>query len=267
MKAFLLAFGLGLALAGNAAAADLYVPQQSPEPYAQPAPAAVGGWYLRGDVGYAFNHIRGVHYETPAGSTLDFGSPKLDDNVTLGGGVGYRFSRHFRADVTADYLFKSNFHGTTSSTGGCGAGVTCVTNEDTSARMLSVLANAYVDIGTWHGITPYVGAGVGGTYVDWSNISESGNCASCISNPPGKSDWRFTYAIMAGASLDLTCNLAFDAGYRFRHVNGGAMFDDGFSHGSDEGFNINEVRGGLRYTFGGCPQPQVVAYKPAPVYK
>jgi len=25
-----------------------------------------------------------------------------------------------------------------------------------------LLANAYVDIGTWHGVTPYVGAGIGG---------------------------------------------------------------------------------------------------------
>lgn len=273
MKAYLLAFGLGLMLVGNAAAADLYVPQQSPEPYAETsAPVQASGWYLRGDVGYAFTDMRGSYY-FPGGNYHAYDTADAKDFWTLGLGAGYQITKHFRVDVTGDYGFKSDFHGTTSTTG-CGVAV-CSSDDHGSVKLLSLLANAYVDLGTWHGVTPYVGAGIGGTHVDWGHFTSVGSagCDECGGDYEGKSDWRFTYALMAGASVKLTCNLAFDASYRYRHINGGGMSEDfpggGAGRAYDDGFNVQDVRGGLRYTFGGCAQPQLAAYKPAPmpVYK
>lgn len=267
MKSTLLAAAMAVLLGLPAAgAADLYEPQ--PEVYQAPAPVVqASGWYLRGDVSYDFNDVRGMHYQTPGGGTVNVGSESLDDSANIGLGAGYQFNQYLRADVTGDYMFKADFHGVTT-TSACGA-VSCVTNENSGVSLLSLLANAYVDLGTWYRTTPYVGAGIGATYVDWDNFAESGNCAACITNPGGEHDWRFTYALMAGASVDLTCNLKFDAGYRFRHIDGGDAFSDGFNSGFDDGFNVHEVRGGLRYSFGGCtePQPAYAAYEPAPVYK
>lgn len=269
MKAYLLALGVGLLMAaGPAVAADLvYQPQPAPEPYVTPAPVAANGWYLRGDVGYAFN-IMGDAYYFNGGNYTPITDTHLDDTFTIGAGAGYQVTKHFRVDVTGDYSFDSDYAQTTFCGGGC-------TSTDTSKlKLLSLLANAYVDLGTWHGVTPYVGAGIGGTYVDWDHFdSASAGCGGCTTGGyDGTSDWRFTYALMAGASVDLTCNLKFDAGYRFRHVNGGATSGDiGFGNGRlfDKGIDIHEVRGGLRYTFGGCqpPQPVFTAYEPAPVYK
>ena len=37
---------------------------------------------------------------------------------------------------------------------------------------LLLLANAYVDIGTWHGVTPYVGAGIGGAHIKWDTVHD-----------------------------------------------------------------------------------------------
>ena len=76
------------------------------------------------------------------------------------------------------------------------------------------------------------------------------------------------WALMAGASYCLTDNILLDAGYRFTRVNGGRMFEYApvAGPGFDEGIDVHEVRGGLRYQFGGssrCAPPP--AYEPIPV--
>ncbi len=48
----------------------------------------------------------------------------------------------------------------------------------------SLLANAYVDIGTYGIFTPYVGGGLGGTYVKWSNLKNT----SCSDADPDSCD-------------------------------------------------------------------------------
>jgi opacity protein-like surface antigen len=143
---------------------------------------------------------------------------------------------------------------------------------------LSVLANAYVDLGTYAGFTPYVGAGAGTTYVSWDG--DLNTDANGTFYHEGRNSWRFTWALMAGASIDLTCNLKADVGYRYRHINGGSMFGPvSVSNGTDpvsttgpgydKGFSIHEIRGGLRYTFGdgGCGQVAYIPPAPMPVYK
>ena len=269
MKAYLIAFGLGLLAAGSAAGADLYVPQQAPQP--APVVSQASGWYLRGDIGYSFNDMKDSYYYN-TGVLTPFDDTKLDDSFMIGAGAGYQVTKHFRVDFTGDYNFNADYQGITlPAPAACGATPGCQQVDGSKVTMLSLLANAYVDLGTWNGITPYVGAGIGGTHIKWDDFTPSGNCASCVSGPyGGHSDWRFTYAVMAGASVDLTCNLKLDASYRYRHINGGqtsAKIAGTNSPAFDDGVNVQDVRAGLRYTFGGCPAPEYASYEPAPVYK
>jgi opacity protein-like surface antigen len=273
---------VAIALIGTSAfSADLYQPEPQPAP--EVAVSQASGWYLRGDVGYAFTDLRGANYFQGSNSNnVDFTSASVDDNFTIGGGVGYQINNYLRTDVTLDYLFKSDFNGSThGQCGACGPDFTpadATSRDLSSVSALSLLANAYVDLGTYGAFTPYVGAGIGGTYVKWSQLKDT-NCADADSSScdgsdyhNGRGSWRFTYALMAGTSVDLTCNLKADVGYRFRHIEGGDMF--GYAQnggpGSDEGINLNEVRVGARYNFGGC---QTATYMPpadippAPVYK
>ncbi|MCR4269210.1 outer membrane protein [Nitratireductor sp. ZSWI3] len=262
-------------------AADLYIPPvveaPPPLPVAEPA---FGGWYIRGDIDYHWSKLRGTEYITygccgnVAPGTDDFDTTKLKGALSLGAGVGYQINRYLRTDLTGDYWFKSDFEGTTS--GICG-GVACTSTDVSAYSALLLLANAYVDLGTYHGVTPYVGAGIGGAYVMWDDLE------NVISGGPtvvhkGSSNWRFAYALMAGASYCLTENLNLDIGYRFTHINGGRMFEyaAGVAPGFDKGINVHEARAGLRYQFGpgnaNCaPAPQVVSYEPPPyeppVYK
>jgi opacity protein-like surface antigen len=142
-------------------------------------------------------------------------------------------------------------------------------------RAYSLLANAYVDLGTYGYITPYIGAGIGGSYVKWSKlrntICDDPGVTGCYSTEHGgEGKWRLTYALMAGASIDITCNLKADVGYRYRHIVGGDMFGyvDNGGPGRDKGFDSHEARIGARYVFSGCDTPP--AYEPEPqplVYK
>lgn len=267
MKTILI--GVVAAMLGSTAtfAADFYEPPLE-QPISEPVQIAeASGWYLRGDVGYAFTNLRGAHfYQGPGRFVRDFDDADLDDTYSVGVGVGYQINNYLRTDVTLDYLGKTDFEGSTSGTCGLGPAVPCTSRDVSALAAWSLMANAYVDIGTYGSFTPYIGAGIGGTQVRWDKLRntscETGNPANCDPSfdHDGRSKWRFTYGLMAGTAIDLTCNLKADVGYRFRHVLGGDMFgfNAGSGPGSDEGLYVHEARAGLRYSFGGCP----VAYEP-----
>lgn len=273
LKSLVTAAAVGLA--PSAFAADLVGPPTitPPPPQIIEKEVSFGGWYLRGDIGYRWSKLRATEYITygccgvPAPGTDDFDTTDLDDAFTLGGGVGYQISRHLRTDLTMDYWFDSDFRG--SSSGVCG-GVPCESVDTSSYSALLLMANAYVDLGTYKGLTPYVGAGIGGAYLKWDDLRNDANTGLVVHD--GVKDWRFAWSLMAGASYCLTQNLQLDAGYRFARIEGGKMFEfgSGVGPGFEDGINVHEARAGLRYSFGGnanCAVPEVVAYDPPPYYE
>lgn len=231
------------------------------------------GWYVRGDVGYDFHMDAG----DPAYRTYDsasgryaadtFNNARFDNNVSGGAGLGYQFNDTVRADLTLDY-FRTRLNGdafkdqvcTPSAATGQGA---CSFN---SQRMSAVsgFANAYADLGTFLGVTPYIGAGAGLSHVAWAGVKYDTSClggSGCAgvdygqSRSGGASDWRFSYAAMLGFSYDLTDRLKLDVGYRYVRTAGGRManfssFDKAQgAEGArmrDKGFSRHEVRVGLR---------------------
>jgi opacity protein-like surface antigen len=242
-------------------AADL-PPEEPPVIIDTPAPMveieSSGGWYIRGDAGYVLNGSLEGEYSTPGGTNLIFGD--LDNSFLVGGGIGYQITKHLRTDLTADYFSSADFTGST--TGACGANPAvngCVSTDISSLSALSIMANAYIDIGTYGRVTPYVGAGIGATHIKWGDLSNTAcdatNPASCdptVVHGGGKG-WRATGALMAGASIDITCNLKADVGYRFRHVEGGRMFEfaGGNGPGDHGALKTHEARAGLRWAIGG----------------
>lgn len=183
-------FGAGTAMAADALPPIVEAPYIE-APVSHPV-AAAGGWYLRGDVGYSWNKIRGANFFQGGNATYaPFTTTSLRSSYSVGGGVGYQITSHLRTDVTLDYFSKADFRGST--TGGCGvlpAGP-CVSTDISSVSGLSLLANAYVDFGTYGRFTPYAGVGIGGTHVNWKSLSNT----SCSSRQPGivRSDgypWR-----------------------------------------------------------------------------
>jgi len=285
-KAVLAGIGAGLVagFAGPSLAADITdepLVIRDPAPVVYEEQGSYSGWYIRGDVDYHWSKFRGADYITYGANpgTGSFDHHKLKGAMSAGIGAGYQFDNRFRTDLTLDWLAKSKFRGGTS--GWCGASQ-CTSVDTTSYSALLLLANAYVDLGTWHRITPYVGGGIGGAHVKWdkldNTICDDPNNPGCSTTTHGgKKGWRFAYSLAAGASYCLTKNLDLDVGYRFTRIEGGKMFGYagpaggiGAGPGHDKGLNNHEVRGGLRYTFGEgsgrCEEPQTVVYEPEPIY-
>lgn len=267
-------------MSGSALAADLdniiNAPQE--DPY---VPVEIGtGWYIRGDISYDFASTATGSYRTygvaSAGPpvTYAYGAADYDNfDYQAGGdwsvGGGYQFNSFLRADATIGY-WKRGVYGTDSDPAPCAIGfptaVGCRSVDTTTVTAWESMANVYADLGTFVGVTPYLGGGLGVVNVKYGDLSNVAECfdaagaaiATCgySATHPGLSSWRFAWAVMAGASYDLTKNLKFDLGYRYSHVDGGAMF--GFdaattalgatgTQGSDDGFSTHQVKAGLRY--------------------
>jgi len=261
--------------AAMAAAAD-YEPPIYVEDVAE-VPVEIGsGWYLRGDIGYALeSDIGRVTFRTfdPLTSAYGsgaFSSQELDKSFTWGGGFGYQFNEWLRADLTADG-FRADFHGHTSSADPCTGfpdGTGCRSENGSEVSAVSALANAYVDLGTVAGFTPYVGAGAGYSFVSWGGGVDRRFCTDGIvlcpgpggvvssSRHDGEDGWRFTYALMAGVAYDIDDNFKLDFGYKYRRIDGGDMFGwDNLSaalgasgtQGTHGDIEQHELRVGLRY--------------------
>jgi opacity protein-like surface antigen len=234
------------------------------------------GWYVRADVGYAVNtdhHSPSVRVYDPASgdySSSSFDNSRFDGTDFTGDiGVGYQFNDLIRADITGD-LFGGDFDGKLAGGAPCAggaAGTGCSGRSSSSFRAGSLMVNGYVDLGTVAGFTPYIGAGIGATRVSWDSVDTVSACVdgavgcggagNSSTRFPGESDWRMTYALMAGVSYDIAPNMKFDLGYRYSHVAGGDMF--GYSSadsaagasgamGHDGGLARHEIRIGLRIT-------------------
>lgn len=254
-------FVLSLSLAGSEVMAgdDLI---DAPEVTISAAETGVNGFYLRGDLGYSgwadegspsfdvFNPATG----TTAGHAFDatrFGRP-LSGSL----GVGYQINDMARAELTADY-FEGRFDGDAFTAEPCAGSLPPAgCRYETTARFsaIGVMANGYVDLGTLAGFTPYLGAGLGVTHLRWGDISQA-ECtalaAGCLgaesrTSPDGENSWRFTYALMAGASYDLTDRLKIDIGYRYSQIGKGDMFGGSTFQAKDDGFSRHEIRAGLR---------------------
>jgi opacity protein-like surface antigen len=262
-----LALAALVATAAPAGAADLL------EAAAPLVPVEVGsGWYLRGDASYDFRSDLdaryGMDYTDAAGTDYSnegkFGDFDLDDNADVGLGFGYQFTDWFRGDLTAHYWKTDlDFDGANLGNALClsttVAGYSC-DGGDAKAEAWELMANAYVDLGTFAGFTPYVGGGVGAVHVKYDDIGVQGRCSvggvGCGPDVDfdleGEGDWRFAFALTAGASYDLTRNLKLDVGYRYLDVDGGDMYRGDFSNGSyaqeDDGFHRHTIQAGLRYS-------------------
>lgn len=237
-------------------------------------PVEIGsGWYIRGDIGYAVRSSDTIEpYRTYNGGiygTHAWDTARVKSEWDFSAGVGYRYNDWLRGDATFD-AFRGSFKGTTSDPFSCGdpliVTTTCASNDNAAFTAYSAMANVYADLGTFVGITPYVGAGAGVTWLNWGTLTNSSYCvdgtaacpagAATTTTHPGIGEMRLTWALMAGASYDISKNLKLDMGYRFRKISAGDMF--GFdtasrtagatgAQGRDKGLTSHDIRVGLRY--------------------
>jgi opacity protein-like surface antigen len=257
------AVGLCLAAGAPAHAADL-LPPPPPMPVPE-APVPVGsGWYLRGD-------FTASDFRNPKDDTLP-GTPgakilgrRLSSTEGYGGGVGYRFNSYLRADVTVDARSRSRFRDYSSRT----LFKEGYNEEAGKLDVVTGLFNVYADLGTWYGVTPYVGAGVGfadKTFRDgWTQTTcttaTCGDTQPTYTIGPQGFDARkshgattLAWAAMAGLSYEIGAGVSIDASYRYLEVGKARSDFDAYGFNTRvKDIRANEVRVGLRWAFGAAP--------------
>ncbi|HCL63652.1 MAG TPA: porin family protein [Rhizobium sp.] len=255
------------AIGGRALAADESLLANAPE-VTIAGDTSRTGWYVRGDLGYSpwiGNETPSYSLNDAGGASLasgDFDNARFSKPFSGGLGIGYQFTDVLRADLTGEF-FRGDFSGTARSAQPCSppapAGTGCSYGGQADFRAYGLMANGYVDLANLAGFTPYVGAGIGATNVSWGTFGTSVSCVDGASACTGanfsderfggESSWRFSYALMAGVSYDVTDRVKVDIGYRFSDIAGGAMFKGANgSSGSDAGLTRHEFRAGLRVT-------------------
>jgi len=214
-------------LSPAANAADL--PPPLPPPMIQPVPVVTSGWYLRGDVGVgqkSFSDFQ--HHQTnpafiwPASWRID--QKDMADTAFIGFGVGYAWNNWLRFDVTGEYRMKEAFRVTGSYTEFCPGGRCFDVYEGHHSNWL-VLANAYVDLGTWWCLTPFVGAGIGTAYHRFTGVQDIGLISDGTTGfgyaASDSSKWSMAWALHAGVAYNVTNNFKVELAYRY--VNMGTI--------------------------------------------
>ena len=279
-KTIMLAGLASLGFASAAFGADL---GYAPPPMVQQAPVVIeeaSGWYLRGDVGVSVNSNRSFIYENFPATGITYGPNEMSNSFMIGIGAGYYWNSWLRTDITVDYRTGATYYGRDIYPGGA----TFVTGTNTiTTTMSSVvgLFNVYADIGTWYGITPYVGAGVGLSYNILGLVTDRGwNAAGSATGGtgPGGNTTNFAWALMAGATYDISSRAKLDLGYRYLnygHYKASGKIDC-FNDPAcppaifkSENMDSHEFRLGIRYMIGAYgekhahyAQPVSVARRP-----
>jgi opacity protein-like surface antigen len=249
----LIAAGAAYLLSSGAFAADMAI--ASPPPAYYPPPVEdFGGWYLRGDIGMTNQSVKTLSLVSapfPAGfQTTGMG---FDSSTSYDIGVGYRFNSWFRADVTGEYRGKANFHGSQfSPLNASFPGFAEVDNYSGSKSEWVAMANAYVDLGTWWCITPFVGAGVGmsrntisGFRDDGVNLFVGQGTSPSSTFAADGSKWNFAWALHAGLAYKVAPGFTVEVAYRYMNLGDGVTGPtnsfDGVTVVNQSGFLLKDI--------------------------
>ena len=262
---FIIAAGAATLLSQAAFAADMAI-APPPQMYAPPPVVEdFGGWYLRGDIGFSNQRVDRLNNVLDARNTSSVQNLNFNSAGIFGVGVGYKVNNWFRADVTGEYRGNSQFNGSDRITyvGGVGMDTYHATKNE-----WVVLANAYVDLGTWWCMTPFIGAGVGGARVAINGFTDAGIANNGGGALPGlaygdnMSKWNLAWALHAGVAYKVTPNVTVEFAYRYLDMGDGIAGDlktfDGVNNVNNpmtfKSITSHDLKMGVRWNFD-SPQP------------
>jgi opacity protein-like surface antigen len=259
-----------LTLAGRATGADYDYGVPSPDFLQAPPQNKVefaSNWYVRGDLAYAAETFPKIAPDSTFGS-----SPSVLNTYSVGAGMGYKVNDWFRTDLILDYRSKVQAAATGPSitcitgltTNALGQVIisaqdTCTSHLDTEIHRWDLLANGYVDLGTWDGFTPYLGAGAG---VTWARVWQSDTWTMSNGLPyqvstdgfffdldrrQTRMHYQFAWAVMAGVAIAMTDHAQLDVGYRFLDLGTISSFSNVTGMPASQRGLVNEMRAGVRY--------------------
>jgi len=227
LKSIVLAGAAAFVMIPGAFAADLgpLAPPVMPRVQA-PVEEFASGWYLRGDVGVGRQKFESFDFTQtntafvwPASWRID--QKDLKDTTFVGIGIGFQWNSWMRADVTAEYRQSTKGKAIGSFTEFCPGG-RCFDVYDFDHQSSVFLANAYLDLGTWWCLTPFVGVGVGAARHEVAAIHDVGFISDGTTGfglaDKDNSNWQFAWAVHAGVGFKVSNNLSLEIAYRYLNM-------------------------------------------------
>jgi opacity protein-like surface antigen len=264
--------GLALVLgqAGAAYAADLGLP---PPPEPEPCVGCAGPWYLKGFVGAANPNVGNVHDELLLTSPdFIFYDKDIKSTPLFGLGFGYDTGHWFRFDITGEYRGSAAFFANAKYAGANGGWTFddgAGTDEYTADIQSWVgLFNTYIDLGTWHCVTPYVGGGVGFATIDVIGLKDVNVPRDGVAFAKDSTQTNFAWAVYGGLSYKVSPALTIDLAYRYTDL-GDAKSGTRTAYdlsSTATGVEINDITSNdvmlsVRWALGSQPAPMPVAFK------
>ncbi len=270
----LMSAAAAVTIGSTAFAADM--PPPPPIAYQPVVVEQPGAWYLRGDIGVGITNKFEVTYlpsGPDVGNGFQFDQNSNDDTVFIRAGVGYEWNNWLRFDVTGEYRDKTqvNARGVYNPVNGQG---------DAYQGYLQswiVLANGYIDLGTWNCLTPFIGAGVGGAYNVMDDLVDTGIGTTGAGFGRNSNHWSPAWAVYAGLDYNVTQNFSMELAYRY--LDYGSVTDtiDCIGGCSPDSYKFskfvsNDIMLGMRWRFPVDSLPFIGAQPaavvtPAPVYQ
>jgi opacity protein-like surface antigen len=206
-------------------------------------PVEIGsGWYLRGDVGYVANETY---------RNVDFGSPTVsyserEKPVFASVGFGYHFNDYVRGDINFGLLPGNEVNATENNR------PIDIATARVKNSALTAMVNGYIDLGTYVGITPYIGAGIG---VFQSKrdanlvLTDLVTPANSTTITDKKKQYSLAYTLNAGLAYQLSKNVSADLGYQYMSAPDAeyARLDSASAYSIHKGVESHQVKVGLRY--------------------
>lgn len=228
----MLAFaGAATALITTAATAADF-PAAMPPPQMVRAPVAEStGWYLRGDIGVGNQSFKSFDFQQTGGSawpaTWRIDQKDIKDTFFFAAGFGYQWNNWLRFDVTGEYRADVKFKAVGSyinfpNPGSPTPRAFDLYDGDHAAAVF--LVNAYLDLGTWWCLTPFIGAGVGGAYhmtsalTDIGLNTDGGGLSAFGYANSGNNNWSFAWAAHAGVAYTVTNSFKVELAYRYLNM-------------------------------------------------
>lgn len=286
LKTLALAGAMAVSASAIAQAADF---PMAPPPAPPPPPELRGtissGIYLRGDVGVGSQIVGKYSQETVDANESGQFFGKTDNAAFFAGvGVGYRFNNWFRVDGTFEYRGAGQIGVTDRVTFPANGGVAHLNNTyKGNLSSMVALFNAYVDLGTWNCLTPYIGAGIGYASNRISGLTDQGVLNGALYGPTLATASTGTksgvaWALMAGVGYEVNKNLTLEVGYRYLNLGDAqsgriqnTYLPESYGPLKAKEIDSHDIKIGMRWNFGDpdcCgPVERPVTYAPAPVIR
>lgn len=250
-------------------------------PAPMPVPIFEANYYFRADFGIGMSDDPETRYiGEPYGQTSTTGTfgflpgfenDSFDNYASYGVGVGYKWGNGIRTDLTVESRARAEVRrqGRYDFTDTGGNYVYGDVNDETTIRGAVFMVNAYYDFERLlsDSITPYVGAGLGFAYTDFSRRHSTGETTcngvgtgySCGGGGAATTEFvedkvqntSLAASATVGAAFRIWDRVSLDMNYRFLYIDGSEsagidIFNTSSSLSIDPTY-VHQVRAGVRY--------------------